>query len=133
MKTSIVGICDIDHVKLTVKESEIMRNCIAMSADVWTGYVDGEVACLWGVAAPSLLSETAYLWLYTTDLIKSHPFTLIRHSQVEIQKLLEVYKVITGHCVIGATSSVRWLKWLGATFGEPDGKLIPFQIRKKHG
>jgi hypothetical protein len=133
MRTSISSICDLKGVGLTVEEAEVMRVCVALSSDVWTGYVDGKVACTWGVVPPSLLSETAYLWLYTTDIIEEHKFAFVRHSQVQIQRLLEVYKTIHGHCVLGSASSIRWLKWLGATFGEPDGKLIPFQIRKKDG
>lgn len=122
---------DIGSLHLSKYDAEIMRTCIALSSDVWTGLVDGEIACIWGVAPPSLLSTRAYLWLYVTELVKEHQFTFVRHSQVEIAKLLQIYDVITGHCIIGSTSSIRWLKWLGATFGEPDGKLIPFQIRKK--
>ena len=111
----------------------IMDTCISMSSDVWTGLVDGEVACMWGVAPPSLMSTRAYLWLYTTDLVKENQFVFVRHSQVEIKKLLEQYDLIVGHCMLGATKSMRWLKWLGATFGEPDEDKIPFQIRKKNG
>lgn len=117
--------------ELSAHDREIMDHCIAFSSDVWTGYVDGEVACMWGVAPPSLLSTRAYLWLYVTDLVNDHQFVFVRHSQMVIKKLLEEYDLITGHFVIGGPDSKRWLKWLGATFGEPEGNLIPFQIRKK--
>jgi hypothetical protein len=133
MSVAIKAERDIRSLNLNDYEREVMRTCMALSADVWTGYVDGKIACIWGVAPPSLMSSRAYLWLYVTELVKEHQFVLIRHSQVEIQKLLQMYETITGHCVVGSTRSIRWLKWLGATFGEADGELIPFQIRRKHG
>jgi hypothetical protein len=131
MKVAINADRDISSLHLSGPDSVIMNTCIAMSSDVWTGLVDGKVACMWGVAPPSLLSFKAYLWLYTTDVLKEHQFVFVRHSQVEIKRLLEEYDLIVGHCVLGATQSMRWLKWLGATFGEPERGLIPFQIRKK--
>lgn len=118
---------------LNKHDQAIMDHCIAFSSDVWTGYVDGKIACMWGVAPPSLLATRAYLWLYHTPLVKEHQFLFVRHSQRIIEGLLKEYDLITGHFVIGGPDSMRWLKWLGATFGEPEGNLIPFQIRKKDG
>ena len=45
--------------------------------------------------------------------------------------VLEQFKSIVGVVLMGNKRSIRWLKWLGAEFGEPNGKLIPFTIRKK--
>ena len=133
MKLSIRPSCDLKRLSLSKADARIMETCVALSSDVWTGMIDGEVVCVWGVAPPSLMSQRAYLWLYTTDKVKEHQFSFVRHSQIVLEDLLNVYDLITGHCVIGQDNSIRWLKWLGAQFGEPDGKLIPFQIRRKHG
>jgi hypothetical protein len=94
--------------------------------------MDDEVACVWGVVAPSLVSDQAYLWLYTNRPVDEHQFTFIRHSQRVIEDLLKTHSQIVGFCAIAASQSRRWLKWLGATFGDSvDGKYIPFQIRRK--
>src|SRR5262244_1427415 len=112
-------------------DEEIMSNCVAMSADVWTGLVDGKIACMWGVAPPTLLSNRAYLWLFTTDLVKDHQFLLVRHSQVAMEKILQDYEVVKGHCLVGEARSIRWIKWLGGKFGEPEGLVLPFEIRRQ--
>jgi hypothetical protein len=133
MSVSIKPVCELQRLGLSRIDEETMRVCVALSSDIWTGYVDGEVVCVWGIAPPSLISDRAYLWLYTTDHIKEHQFIFVRHSQVEVKKMLEIYETIHGHVIIGQHDNMRWLKWLGATFGEPDDKKIPFQIRRKHG
>ncbi len=111
-------------------EEKTMDFCLMMSITMWAGYVDGKLACMWGVIPPSLMSDQAYLWLYTTDVIKEHQFLLVRHSQMVIEEILKSYSSVVGHATLGAEKSMRWLKWLGAEFGYPSGNLIPFRIRR---
>lgn len=109
-----------------------MDFCLLMSTCIWAGFIDGKLACIWGVIPPTLMSNQAYLWLYTTDVIKEHQFVLVRHSQMVIEEILEEYPSIVGHAIIGSTKSIRWLKWLGAKFGTPQGTGLPFRITR-HG
>ena len=107
-----------------------MEFCLTMSTMIWTGYINDKLACIWGVIPPTLLSNQAYLWLYTTDVIKEHSFLLVRHSQRVIDELLDQYPNIVGHALVGSDKSIRWLKWLGAKFGPPMGTGIPFRITR---
>lgn len=110
---------------------EIMVECLHRSIEIWQGIVDGQVACVWGLIPPSLLSNRAYLWLLTTDLVEKHKFVLVRNSQRYIEEALKHWPEIYGDCVVGQKLTMRWLKWLGAEFGEADGGKISFVIRKK--
>ncbi len=110
---------------------KVMKDCLFRSIEVWQGIVDGEVACVWGLIPPTLLSNRAYLWLLTTDLVENHKFLFVRNSQRYIEFALKVWPEIFGDCVVGNHSAKRWLGWLGAEFGETKGNLIPFVIRKK--
>jgi len=107
-----------------------MDFCLLMSTVIWAGFIDDELACIWGVIPPTLMSSQAYLWLYTTDVIKGHEFILVRHSQMVIKQILEEYPSIVGHAIIGSSKSIRWLKWLGAKFGPPQGTGVPFRITR---
>lgn len=109
----------------------ILEFCQSMSSECWTGYVDSKLICCWGLIPPTLLSNQAYLWMHCTPDIRDHKFLLVRHSQIVVAKMLERYPRIVGDCLLDASDSIRWLKWLGATFGEPQGAYIPFVIRKK--
>jgi hypothetical protein len=133
LKDSKVDLDDIiqrSPVKDIQNASPALAQCIAMSDVYWTGSVDGQTACAWGLVSPTILSERAYLWLITTNLVDDHRFVFVRHSQRFIEVMLEKYPVIVGHCVIGEHRATRWLKWLGAKFGEPEGTRIPFMIKK---
>jgi hypothetical protein len=109
-----------------------MGYCFDMSSAIWVGLIDEQLACIWGLIPPTLMSNQAYLWLYTTDVIKEHQFILIRHSQLVMEEILKRYKSVCGHVVLGNgdSKSVRWLRWLGAKFGEPEGRGVPFRITR---
>lgn len=120
------------------KDKQMMDDCYRTSAAIWIGLVDNAVACVWGVALPTILSNRAYLWLWTTEVVKDHPFVFIRRAQIVVQELLEEYEFITG--VVDANNpssrnSIRWLKLIGAKFTRsPNNGMIPFEIRKaQHG
>jgi len=122
----------IAHLALTDDESWAMEYCFDMSTSVWVGLIDEKLACIWGLIPPTLMSNQAYLWLYTTDVIKEHQFVLVRHSQLVMEEILKRYKSVVGHVFLGEgdSKSVRWLKWLGAKFGEPEAKGVPFRITR---
>src|SRR5215467_288715 len=101
----------IKDIVLSKEEKWGMDYCFSLSMYMWAGLIDGRLACLWGLIPPTLLSNQAYLWLYTTDVIKEHTS-------------------ICGHAIAGADKSIKWLRWLGAKFGEPQGKGIPFRITR---
>jgi hypothetical protein len=125
---------------ITVTKNMILPSCEEMlgsfvlrSVDVHYGLVDNEVACVWGLIPPTLLSDTAYLWLYTNALAEQHKFILVRRSQRYIEDILKVYPRIIGDCIVGNWPARRWLTWLGAEFGPASKGRWPFVIRAKHG
>lgn len=107
--------------------------CLDMSDFIWVGKIDGEVACIWGIVLPSFLSDQAYLWLHTTEAVDEHQFLVVRYSQRMIEEIHKKYPEIVGHCDVLAERSIRWVKWLGGVFGQPEGRRIPFCIRRKDG
>lgn len=118
---------------VTLKDQLIIENCFIRSEERWIGTVDGEIACMWGLIPPTILSWSAYIWLYHNRLVEDHKFRFIRHSQLQVKRMLAIYPNIVGDCIAANDTGRKWLKWLGADFGPPDGPLIPFTIRAKHG
>lgn len=107
---------------------EILRECLWRSEDVQYGILDGRVACVWGLIPPTLLSECAYLWLLTTDIVVEHKFLFVRNAQIYVEDMLKRYPILYGD--VGDPRAVKWLKWLGAVIGEPIDGRIPFMIRR---
>ena len=116
---------------LNLKESEIMDYCQKLG-EVYAGYVDGELVCVWGLIPPSFLSMEAYLWMWCSKEMVGHQFVFVRHSQRQIEKMLQRYERINGHCRVGS-KAVRWLRWLGAEFDTyPEDGKIGFVIRRPY-
>lgn len=131
---SMEPIWSIEQLHLDPISAGIVDFCRIMSAECWCGYVGDKLICCWGLIPPSLLSTQAYLWMHSTPAVRDHQFLLVRHSQRIIEDALRRYDTIIGDCFLSASDSIRWLRWLGAEFGEPTGVLIPFVIKKaKHG
>lgn len=115
----------------TPEEAVVFDQWFKSSTDMWIGCQDDRLVCAWGLVAPSLLSDQAYLWLYTTPALQGNEFLFVRHSQRAVANMLELHPTIVGHVQADATDSVRWLSWLKARFGPPIGPMIPFTIRKR--
>lgn len=122
------------RIRLNDEQSDvIMKECLRQSPIVWESSVNGEGACIWGMIPPSLMSDRAYIWLYTTDVADKHTFILVRQSRLMIEEMFKEYPILVGYCNIEDLRAIRWLKWLGAEFGHPEGMKIPFEIRKSNG
>lgn len=117
--------------KMTKNEQGVMNECLGITEHIWYGTVSGDVACIWGLIPPSLLSNRVYLWLYVTEVVQDHQFVFVRYSQRAVEQILVDYDEIVGHCIVGEHRSIRWIKWLGGVFGDADGKKIPFKIVRK--
>lgn len=118
-------------VKHIPKGDELLRKCVYRSTDVRYGFVNGECACVWGLIPPTLLSNSAYLWLLTTDLVEQHKFLFVRHSQRWMEEALLTYPVIIGDLASDDPIARRWLEWLGAKFGATIEGRHTFVIKKK--
>lgn len=110
-----------------------LAECLTMSEEVFVGEIGGEPACVWGLIPPTILSDSAYLWLLCTDVVTAHQFIFIRHSQIVMERLLKIYPTIVGRCVVGQSKTIRWLKWLGAEFQYHGGPTLSFTIKARHG
>lgn len=115
---------------LSLEQLQFFRLCIERATHLWVGEIGGEFVGMWGVIPPSLLCASAYIWLYHTNAVRGREFLFIRRSRLAMAEALELYPEIHGHTVADNSAAIRWLRWLGAEFGEPQGQLIPFVIRR---
>lgn len=108
-----------------------LRKLLAESAVVYVGKYEGEIACVYGLVPPTLLSESVYLWLLTTELVAQHPFLFVRHSQRVVEQILKKHPMIIGTTSHSNKSAISWLKWLGAEYSEGRNGMLNFVIRRK--
>ena len=137
MKVEIVDVSGYDFSifpaqdALTRDQWIIVGDCYCRSEERFIGTADNALACMWGLIPPTLMSDRAYLWLYHNELVEQHKFAFIRHSQVQVKRMLKSYPLIVGDCVVSNRTGRRWLEWLGAEFGYPNGEFAPFEIKAK--
>lgn len=108
----------------------LLKRWLKTSEEVWFGMHDGQIACVYGLNPPSVISNRAYLWLFTTDIIDEHKFLFIRNSQIVVKKALERYPTIVGHVTEKNYAARKWLKWLGAEIDQPTDGYSNFVIRR---
>ena len=113
---------------LPVDQQETMARSLHNSPDAWVAYADSRVVGFAGVIPPTLLSSTAYFWLYATQYFSPNRLACTRVSRRLVADALGRYPVLVGHCT---AKSSRWLRWLGADLAEPQGPLIPFRIEAR--
>ena len=119
------------HITLSKTELKQLDNCMYISSGIFAGLVEDDLACVWGLVPPTLMSNQAYLWLYTTPLVEQHKFLLVRHSQRWIEQVLKEYDTIVGFCKPENKAAIKWIEWLGGSFKRPFGERAEFVIRNQ--
>ncbi len=115
---------------LSSVDQETMERTLRNSSHIWLGLDDNRALGLWGLIPPTLLSDRAYLWLYTTKYLDDHKFMFIRHSQRAVQEMLEQFPLIVGNTLASNIKAIRWLRWLGAEFVPSDNPVLYFEIKR---
>lgn len=114
---------------LSEMDREAIHRAMNNSERLWIGKDSHDILAMWGLIAPTLLSDTAYLWLFTTKHFATHRLMFLRRSRQGIADMLRLYPTIVGHCKLSAAQSRQWLTWLGADFGAAQGDHIPFTFK----
>lgn len=101
------------------------------SQPLLAGMYGAELVCIVGLIPCTALSDMAYLWVHTTNAIHRHKTKFARYVRCWLRSDKIQYTYLRGHCLANDTTGQSWVKWLGAEFGEADGPIIPFVIRRK--
>jgi hypothetical protein len=114
--------------EVELAEEILNSNC------AFTGIVDGEIAIVWGITTPTLLSGSGYIWAVTTNAVDKCSFVFARRSRLEIEAALERVPLLSGLCFAYNKRSLRWLNWLKADIGAlthfKDVPAYPFVFRR---
>ncbi len=101
----------------------------------WTGFVDGELAAIIGVAPINVMSGIGSPWMLGTPVLDQHSRVLVRRTPEYIAKMLNAFPHLVNFVHAKNTTSVRWLRRLGFTLhaAQPYGALgepfHPFEMR----
>ncbi len=94
-----------------------------------TVFMDGQIACMWGVGSANLIGGVGVPWMLGSPLIKTHAASFLRRCGPCVEQLKAGFQLLENYVDARNTAAIRWLRWLGFCvepphpFG-PDG--LPF-------
>src|SRR3990167_10508660 len=97
---------------------EALTISVLASRDPKAGVVDGRVACMFGVAIPSLLGM-ARPWLLGSNELPRHSRIFLRRSRAYVEGLKVEFPYMGNYVDARNTESIRWLRWLGFNIYRP--------------
>lgn len=96
-----------------------LRQGLAQSDATWTGIVNDEIVCMFGVSAGSILGGIGVPWMIGTHAIDRHAASFVRHSRGALLMMQSRYEYLVNFVDDRNEAAKRWLGWLGFTIEEP--------------
>ena len=93
--------------------AEVLRRNLAASDRAWIGWIDDDVAAIFGVVPASLLSDTGAPWMIGGLGIDRHPLAFLRRSRAVIDEMQRGYDLLRGYVRSGHQRALAWARWLG--------------------
>lgn len=105
------------------------------SPEAYTGWIDDEPVCMFGVAAVSVLTGYGAPWMVGTDAIDRHAIPFAKGSKDVIDGMFSHWDRLFNYVDARNARAIRWLRFLGFHIGEPiphgkNGEMFhPFELR----
>lgn len=110
---------DCQEIMAGVDPLEQLLANLRISTHAWCWMIDGEPACMVGVAPTSIVGNTALAWVVTTEAIRTDLRTFALGSRAMLRHLLTIYPRLEGYVDARFTESVHWLERLGFRLEAP--------------
>lgn len=106
-----------DRLELFLAYGEPPRQVLQRSLDVsrisWTGLIDGEPVCMFGVAPGDVLSGIGHPWMVGTGHLDRHPFVFLRRCKGCVREMLTMFSTLENYAHQDNIKALEWLMWLG--------------------
>ena len=80
---------------------------------------EGDILAMGGILKPKdILADRAALWFLTSQKLDKVERSFLRQCKTFMQTMLEIYPVLYNYVDLRNDPAIRWLKWIGATFGD---------------
>lgn len=105
---AVVGLSPMQALSASLNDSE----------RAWTGYLNGEPCCMFGVGPAEGDPKIGVVWMIGTDAIDRHPLAFLKGSRVAFREMLTMFPTLINAVDARHAKALRWLRWLGAEIGE---------------
>jgi hypothetical protein len=96
-----------------------LRYGLEHSSHVWTGMVNMQPFCMFGVVPENVLCGSGTPWLIATDEILEHQVAFLRRSKPMLKRMQVMYSSLSNFVAVENTNAIAWLTWLGFSFEAP--------------
>lgn len=109
---------EIDALAMLTPE-RAMELTVARSLVTLCGRWDGKIACVFGIARQSSLSDIGVPWLLGTELVREVGPQFLWRSRWYVQQMAEAFPKQENYVHANNTHAVDWLRWLGFDMDDP--------------
>lgn len=81
----------------------------------YTGFLNGEVVVIAGIAPKSGDATVGIPWMVTTEKLADAGLTFLRQVKPIFEKMAQDYDRLVNYVDAENTEAIRWIKWLGFT------------------
>lgn len=113
----------------------VMKHGLEVSTLCWTGLIDEEPVCMFGVATVGfLLPGHGRPWMVGSKGLDRHALKFLRRCKPQVQAMLDAYPVLGNYVALSNEKAIAWLKWMKFQFGEEIDicgvPFIRFELRR---
>lgn len=105
-----------------------IQQACKVSRPILVGFHKDQPACVFGFIPYTFTSDTAHLWMITTDVVNQDKLNFARMARDMIKNMLNDYPVITGY--VTDDRSCRWIKLLGGELKYVTSSVHAFEFRR---
>ncbi|MGA7492372.1 MAG: hypothetical protein WB930_00130 [Syntrophobacteraceae bacterium] len=102
-----------------------LSDSLQRSAAAWTGMVNDEPVCMFGVTPVDILGGIGSPWLLGAEDLPKYAITFLKANKGYVLKMLGLFPYLQNYVDVRNEMSVKWLKWLGFKF---DPEPVPYGI-----
>ena len=110
---------------------DVLLVSVSESRQSWAGYLDGELATIFGIRDITHLSGTALIWALSGPRVEERPVGFVRACRHVLPYLLSTAELIFNAIDCRHSKALRWAKHLGFSVGEPQPygvEQLPFRL-----
>lgn len=97
-----------------IENESVVLSAAKLANEILVVMFDNKPICFVGLVPPTLLSDSIYVWMITTNHGEKHPFIFGKYGKQIMQVILCKYRIVFGDCF--TEKSANWLKRIGAEF-----------------
>jgi hypothetical protein len=90
-----------------------LRDSLKTSVCAWTGLVDSEPICMFGVSAVNILGDVGIPWLLGTDKIGENALSFLRRNKAYVRRMFDIFPHLVNFVDVRNHLGILWLIWLG--------------------